>query len=228
MWGFVARSHFNTARVRGAACSMLLLIGGVAGLREAPIIQSSAAVAGEVKSQNAPAEIFASVLLDIKKKTRVPVLLPGQRQLWSLLHEPTGLELCANAEADATGYSVSLDSSCPSDGNAGFVASFEGTLKPGALSPYDPSVRRRLAAVSAALRFEGGLPRYDPSSGDKRVKLARGIKGVFSPVSCGGSCAPAALWWRERGVWYEIRVHDHPTPEDMTAVANSAILGRPR
>lgn len=35
------------------------------------------------------------------------------------------------------------------------------------------------------------------------VKLADGIVGFFRPVSCGGSCAPANLWWEQGGALYQ-------------------------
>jgi len=38
------------------------------------------------------------------------------------------------------------------------------------------------------------------------VALARGLMGIFRPVSCGGSCAPANLWWVQNGVMYQIQI----------------------
>jgi hypothetical protein len=52
-------------------------------------------------------------------------------------------------------------------GDAGFAAYFAAQAKPN----YDP---RELSDIS-------------------EVKLARGMRGSFSPVRCGGSCAPANL-----------------------------------
>ena len=40
----------------------------------------------------------------------------------------------------------------------------------------------------------------------RRVTLANGIVGKFRPVSCGGSCAPANLWWEQNGVTYQIQI----------------------
>jgi hypothetical protein len=39
-----------------------------------------------------------------------------------------------------------------------------------------------------------------------RVALAGGALGMFRPVSCGGSCGPANLWWEQNGVMYQIQI----------------------
>jgi hypothetical protein len=94
------------------------------------------------------------------------------------------------------------------EGAAGFAASFDGTNNP----PYSP---RELGNV-------------------REVKLASGITGFFRPVSCGGSCAPANLWWQRGTVLYQIQLKLRSAlPEKnqqgiITAVANSAILAGPR
>ena len=42
---------------------------------------------------------------------------------------------------------------------------------------------------------------------DRRpVTLANGITAHFSPVSCGGSCAPANLVWKQSGLMYIIQI----------------------
>lgn len=92
-------------------------------------------------------------------------------------------------------------------GNAGFAASFAGQDNP----PYSPEE----------------LPNV------RRVKLAHGIVGYFRPVSCGGSCAPANLWWRD-GPLYQVQLKlptilsDKQQKRIITAVANSAIIAGPR
>src|SRR5581483_3984724 len=49
-------------------------------------------------------------------------------------------------------------------------------------------------------------PRYSPQElpNVRELTLATGITGFFRPVNCGGSCAPANLWWREGSVLYQI------------------------
>src|SRR5918997_4137031 len=46
---------------------------------------------------------------------------------------------------------------------------------------------------------KGGKP-----FGERRVKLARGRVGRFQPMSCGASCSPPAIEWKERGATYSI------------------------
>jgi hypothetical protein len=93
-------------------------------------------------------------------------------------------------------------------GDAGFAASFLAKKN----APYSP---RELANV-------------------QKVKLAGGIVGFFRPVSCGGSCAPANLWWEQGGVLYQIQLELPSTIRDknqqsiITKIANSAIVAGPR
>ena len=75
-------------------------------------------------------------------------------------------------------------------------------------------------------------PRYSPKElrNVRELKLARGTTGFFMPVSCGGWCAPANLWWQQGAVLYQIQLKLPSTlPEKnqqgiITGVANSAIL----
>jgi hypothetical protein len=93
-------------------------------------------------------------------------------------------------------------------GDSGFAASFTGIAHPN----YGP---KDIANVS-------------------KVKLSRGLIGYFRPVSCGGSCAPASLWWEDDQIVYQIQLKFLSTlPENaqqraITTTANSAITGGPR
>lgn len=93
-------------------------------------------------------------------------------------------------------------------GDSGFAASFMAN----AHSDYGPK----------------DLPNVD------EVKLSRRLVGYFRPVSCGGSCAPANLWWEEDRILYQIQLKLSSTlPENdqqrvIIAAANSAILAGPR
>jgi hypothetical protein len=93
-------------------------------------------------------------------------------------------------------------------GDAGFAASFAGEAR----ANYSP---QELPNVS-------------------EVKLAHGIRGFFRSISCGGSCAPANLWWEDGGILYQIqlrlssRASEQDQEKAITAVANSAILAGPR
>ena len=65
-----------------------------------------------------------------------------------------------------------------------------------------------------------------------RVALSGGRTGIFRPVSCGGSCAPANLWWEQNGVMYQIQGQLGPgMPERnqqsiLVEMANSTVAAR--
>jgi len=88
----------------------------------------------------------------------------------------------------------------------------------------------------AASFMAKGHPNYEPQDlpNVQEVKLSRGLVGYFRPVSCGGSCGPANLWWKEGQVLYQIELELSSTPPDddqqktITTVADSAILAGPR
>lgn len=60
-----------------------------------------------------------------------------------------------------------------------------------------------------------------------RVALARGIAGTYAGISCGASCGPATIEWKESGVLYTIQ-YRAGTKTNMIALANSAIKAGPR
>jgi hypothetical protein len=68
----------------------------------------------------------------------------------------------------------------------------------------------------------------------REVELSHGLRGFFRPVGCGGSCAPANIWWRKGRVLYQIQIAFPSTlrvidqQKAIIAVANSAILAGPR
>jgi hypothetical protein len=64
-----------------------------------------------------------------------------------------------------------------------------------------------------------------------KVKLTGGKTGYFKPVTCGGSCSPAAIQWKTGGVLYEIQYKGASEKKEkatMIKLANSAIKGGPR
>lgn len=155
-------------------------------------------------SHKPPLAIFASVLPRIKKRSHVPVLLPGQLPppIAKAEHAVIG-----TAEADKYGIALYYERQ-PDGGYFGFAASFSAERK----SKFDPQE----------------LLNSEP------INLARHLRGFFRAVSCGGSCAPANLWWEENGVLYVIQLQLSPEMSDrsqenaIVAVANSAIMGGPR
>jgi hypothetical protein len=73
----------------------------------------------------------------------------------------------------------------------------------------------------------GGTPAFK-----RTVKLANGITGYYKPLSCGGSCSPPYLQWKQGGFLYSIqakvdRAGADPQRRAMVSAANSAIRSRP-
>ena len=65
-----------------------------------------------------------------------------------------------------------------------------------------------------------------------RVALSGGRTEMFRPVSCGGSCGPANLWWEQNGVMYQIQIKlGSGSPEKcqekiLVETANSMVTAR--
>ncbi len=89
-----------------------------------------------------------------------------------------------------------------------------------------PRCGEATACFEAEFRGEkGGSP-----FGSKRVALARGRHGRFKPLSCGASCSPPAISWRERGATYTIQANLVGKGSDraaLTKMANQAIRQGP-
>jgi hypothetical protein len=88
------------------------------------------------------------------------------------------------------------------------------------------------AAFFAAKNNASYSPRELPDV--REVKLVGDIVGFFRPVSCGGSCAPANLWWKRGSAIYQVQLKmpsalsQEKQLKVITAVADSAILAGPR
>jgi len=74
---------------------------------------------------------------------------------------------------------------------------------------------------------EGGTP-----FGRRKLNLAGGRTGRFQPLSCGASCSPPSISWRERGATYSIQanvaVQGVRDRKVLKRMANSAIRNGPR
>jgi hypothetical protein len=60
-----------------------------------------------------------------------------------------------------------------------------------------------------------------------RVALAHGLTGAYRGISCGASCGPATIQWKETGVLYTVQWRAG-TKATMIALADSAIEAGPR
>ena len=131
----------------------------------------------------------------------------GQTQIPILLPStlPAGIRerdiKSASGTVSEKGYYISLYYT-ESRGEAGFAAGFGGSTQ----------VFR-------------DLPNTRPVT-----TLANGVVAMFSPVSCGGSCAPANLWWEQNGVMYQIQIKLRSTTNEkeqernLTETANSMVV----
>jgi hypothetical protein len=151
---------------------------------------------------NSLPEPFASVLPEIKAKSRIAILLPSE------LSQPIrGAKHAVVDRASDNEYAISLYYEL-GIGDAGFAAFF----------------------------WAQGNPNYEPQElgGTRKVKLSHGLHGYFSAVSCGGSCAPANIWWKDGRVLYQIQLKFPSTLREgdqqkaITVAADSAILAGPR
>lgn len=88
----------------------------------------------------------------------------------------------------------------------------------------------------AALFSAEGDPNFDPQNlgNIPKAELSHGLRGYFRPVSCGGSCAPANIWWKDGRVLYQIQIEfpsnlgEGDQQRAITAAADSAIVAGPR
>jgi len=68
---------------------------------------------------------------------------------------------------------------------------------------------------------DGGRP-----SGRRTIRLNRGRTGYYQPLSCGASCSPPSIEWRERHTRYSIQAK--VGTRELVRMANSAIRNGPR
>lgn len=72
----------------------------------------------------------------------------------------------------------------------------------------------------------GARPHYT-----RKVRLTGGRTGYFKPLTCGASCSPPVIEWRQDGVLYWIQAHAGTKRQEkrrLRVMANSAILHGPR
>jgi hypothetical protein len=143
-----------------------------AGVEPAPT-RSDVASSSTRPAKSLP-EPFASVLPEIKAKSRIPVLLPSE------LSQPIrGAKHEVAERASDNEYAITLYYEL-GIGDAGFAASFGAQADP----DYDPQDLGNI----------------------RKVELSHGLLGYFRPVRCGGSCAPANMWWKDGRVLYQIQL----------------------
>lgn len=62
------------------------------------------------------------------------------------------------------------------------------------------------SGAAYAAGFGGSTEAFDDLPNTHAVALPGGRTGIFRPASCGGSCTPANLWWKQNGIEYQIQI----------------------
>ena len=102
--------------------------------------------------------------------------------------------------------------------------------------PSGSATKKRYTLSIGAIRHCGGATacfvadfaarRGAKPSFARKVKLAGGRTGYFKPLTCGASCSPPMLEWRQGGVLYWIQAHAGTAKQEkrrLRRLANSAI-----
>lgn len=130
-------------------------------------------------------------------------------------------------DAGAIDVPVLLPSSIDLDYGAGRTIVGEAVgARPGVKGRYDLTLSATRGCGGASACF---LAEFTGRRGAKlgyrstNVKLALGMKGRYTPISCGASCAPASIAWVQKGVRYEIQAKALGGRAAFVRSANSAI-----
>jgi len=92
---------------------------------------------------------------------------------------------------------------------------------------FDIGAARGCRRATACFVAEFSGVRGARPSASRKVGLARGRSGRFRPLSCGASCSPPSIEWRERGTLYTIQAKVSGR-RPLVRMANSAIRNGPR
>ena len=91
---------------------------------------------------------------------------------------------------------------------------------------FDIGAVRRCGGANACFIASFRAKRGGKPSNPRKVKLKRGHRGYFQPLSCGASCAPPSIEWVRKGVLYTIEGKfgtESTERRVLTRLANSAI-----
>ena len=91
---------------------------------------------------------------------------------------------------------------------------------------FDLGAVRRCNQATACFIAEFKGVRDGRPSGRRTIRLNRGRTGYYRPLSCGASCSPPSIEWRERHALYSIQAK--VTKRELVRMANSAIRNGPR
>jgi hypothetical protein len=90
---------------------------------------------------------------------------------------------------------------------------------------------RHCGGATACFIADFAAKRGAKPSFTRKVRLVGGRTGYFKPLTCGASCSPPMLEWRQGGVLYWIQAHAGTAGQEkrrLRRMANSAIRHGPR
>jgi hypothetical protein len=137
-------------------------------------------------SDSVAKNLFADAAKEVVKRSSVPVYVPVSLQSLNA----AAVDGCAFSESERDSYDIGIYGRVTEYGktealpceanNAGFLAGIHGDAKAMAYKTKNPMAQK--------------------------VALKNGAAGWFIPVSCGGSCAPATLYWQRPNASYSLQL----------------------
>lgn len=127
---------------------------------------------------------------------------------------------------------IVLPSELPSDLSEKAIKSVSGeVLKDGYFIALYFSEEGSNSSYAAGFGGSTKILQIQDVTNARRVVLSGDRTGIFRPVSCGGSCAPANLWWEQNGVMYQIQITLGSLPEEaqekiLIQTANSTVTAQ--
>jgi hypothetical protein len=147
----------------------------------------ASAVFASTGNNSAAKKLFADAAKDVVKRSSVAVYVPVSLQSLG----KAALDGCVFSEAERDSYSISI---------YGRVTEFDKT----APLPCEASDAAFLAGIHGDKKPMPDLSK-EPSA--QRVVLQNRAPGWFIPVACGGSCAPATLYWQTSTASYWLQLN---------------------
>lgn len=147
------------------------------------------------------ATIFQKYFSTIKTNAGASVLLPSKVKN----SDKKQHTLYASGKVTAKGYDLEL--------------AYTQSCSPGA----------QVCSVGSFRAEKSAQPKFDKGSRDEPVQLTKGIKGYFSPASCGASCSAPGIQWIKGKVLYTVYYRGGTgSRKFFVDLANSAIMAGER
>ncbi|GEM_PF-2573100 len=155
-------------------------------------------------------KLFEDAAKGIAKRTSVEIYVPITLQSLSA----AATDGCAFSESKADSYDISIYGRLVEHGKTDQL-------------PCEASNAALLAQIHGDTK---AMPDRSKARNAQRVMLRNGMPGWFIPVACGGSCAPATLYWQtpKASYWLQLRLESHMSKEtqrsELLEIADSMQL----